>query len=105
MAKKKTVKKKTAKKKVPKKKALKRLKTIGRKVTIRQITDALYGIENWCRSLREVLLLLPADMKIKLPAGSDGGGVPQGLDYGCPPPRPVDEGGLDYGCPPPRPTD
>ena len=107
--------KKTAKKKVTKKKAVRR-RTLTprvrprRVVTIKQITDALYGIENWCRSLREILLLLPPGMTIMLSGqatqGSAGGGVPQGLDYGCPPPIPADGGGgLDYGCPPPPPEE
>ncbi len=111
MAKKKTTKKKvvkkTAKKKATKKKAVKRLKPLGGVVTIKQITDALYGIENWCRSLREILLLLPPTMRIVLPASTaqSPGGVPQVLDYGCPPPPPPADGGpgLDYGCPPPEP--
>jgi hypothetical protein len=107
--KKKVVRKKTAKKKTTKKKAVKRLKPLGRVVTIKQITDALYGIENWCRSLREILLVLPPGMKItvfgKGAQGSTSGSVPQVLDYGCPPPPPPADGGpgLDYGCPPPEP--
>ena len=57
-------------------------------VQIRDLTTALWNIEDWIRSVREVLILLPEDTRIKLRNGLSAiktdGVIP--MTKGCPPP-------------------
>ena len=57
-----------------------------RMVTVRQLTNTLYGIEEYCRAVREILLLMPPDRKFpsaeqRLPPIGPEPTPP--LDYGC----------------------
>jgi hypothetical protein len=74
--------------------------------TLGELTDALWAIEDWIRSVREALGGLSSETQIPLRISMYEPGVDPGRKYmrGCPPPSQDDGDTKMYnrGCPPPR---
>lgn len=64
-------------------------------IKVRDISTALWGLEDWVRALREVLSYMDPNTSVQVPEdlvkySMDGGGTIK-LIRGCPPPAPEDE--------------